>query len=632
MSQCTHCSAENKPGARFCAACGRPLPLTATNTPTEPLQARRPNAATTKLGGLPRATPLAVDALLDEDRFRVVLCVPRTPAHNSYLVADRTLRCPTCGRDYPPGARFCDADGATLEAGPGGFAVVEEYFDPRGLAPAEAAARVHLDHPRAINVRRTFALPAAGGERTYVLKDAVLVDAPAGAAAAYPQVLAGRRLAAQGALPPAQAAAVAADVAAVLDALADAGAALAELTPAHVVTVGGGARLDLEAAPGVQPMNRARGDALHVQALARFLRQVSAGQPWPPRAASLFDQAERGEAPERAAGFAAVLGSYFRAAPAPVSAPVPAPVPAAPPARGAAPPVAAAPAVPTVPPAALPAVAVGKLTDVGLVREINEDSLIALELDQFHNSVNTPLRLYAVADGMGGHAAGEVASKLALEALRDEVIRGAGQAAGAADLGALLVRAGQAAARAVAEQAQRTQSDMGTTLVAALVDTARMAAHAINVGDSRLYKLDAAAIRQVTKDHSLVQRLVDAGTITPAEARHHPNSNLIFRTLGAKPNVEIDRYDEPLAPGDFLLLCSDGLCGLVDDPDLHAAVAGAPSPQAACARLIELAKEAGGHDNISAIVVGIAGTRPAAVPPAPAGSAVTQKLSGGSAR
>jgi serine/threonine protein phosphatase PrpC len=245
--------------------------------------------------------------------------------------------------------------------------------------------------------------------------------------------------------------------------------------------------------------------------------------------------------------------------------------------------------------------AAGRLTDLGLVRQINEDSLVVLEFDRVYNSENTPLRLYAVADGMGGHAAGEVASKLALEKLTTALL----SSARAADPLATLKLAGQEAARAVYEEARRTRSDMGTTLVAALVDVAGRKLYAINVGDSRLYKMNTGAIRRVTKDHSLVQRLIDSNQLTPEEACHHPNANLIYRTLGERAAVEIDAFEEAIDAGDKLLLCSDGLCGLVDDPDLHCAINAAPTPQAACVRLIELAKAAGGHDNITAIVVAV---------------------------
>lgn len=249
------------------------------------------------------------------------------------------------------------------------------------------------------------------------------------------------------------------------------------------------------------------------------------------------------------------------------------------------------------------ALAVGRLSDVGLVREINEDSLTTLELVQVYNSVPSTLHLYAVADGMGGHAAGEVASQLALKHLRQSLLAQESAAAVSSGPLAILKQAGQDAARAVHAEAQRTRSDMGTTLVAALVDSTQRKLYAINVGDSRLYKLDAAAIQQVTKDHSLVQRLLDSGQLTPAEARHHPNANLIYRTLDERANIEIDTFEEALAPGETLLLCTDGLCGLVDDDELHRAVTTASAPQAACARLVELAKAAGGHDNITVIVV-----------------------------
>lgn len=251
----------------------------------------------------------------------------------------------------------------------------------------------------------------------------------------------------------------------------------------------------------------------------------------------------------------------------------------------------------------------GKQTDLGLVRQINEDSLIVSVIERACDAADLSLRLYAVADGMGGHEAGEVASRLALTHLAVSLLQQALLPEATQQTipspSQMLKSAGQKAARSVYEEARRSRTDMGTTLAAAVVDEVHRKVYVINVGDSRVYKINANKICQITKDHSLVQRLVDSNQLTPEEARNHPNANLIYRTLGEKSNVEIDTFEQALEAGDYLLLCSDGLCGLVENKDIQAAVIGGDSPQAACAQLIEMAKQAGGYDNISAIVVSL---------------------------
>ena len=142
---------------------------------------------------------------------------------------------------------------------------------------------------------------------------------------------------------------------------------------------------------------------------------------------------------------------------------------------------------------------------------------------------------------------------------------------------------------------------MGSTLVIALMEGTK--AFISNVGDSRAYRINARGIQQLTTDHSLVQRLIATNQITPAEARHHPQRNVVYRTVGDKPKVEIDINQFNFAIGDRLLICSDGLSGMVEDHYLQQIVMGASSPQAAVDALIEAANEAGGEDNITAILV-----------------------------
>jgi protein phosphatase len=224
---------------------------------------------------------------------------------------------------------------------------------------------------------------------------------------------------------------------------------------------------------------------------------------------------------------------------------------------------------------------VGVVTDIGQVRERNEDSFL----------VDPPL--YAVADGMGGHRGGEVASELALETV--EALANAGEG-GLADQ----VRE---ANRAVFERSMsdRTVSGMGTTLTAVAVDDA--GAHLAHVGDSRAYLLRAGALRQLTEDHTLVNRMVKAGEISPQEAEVHPHRNVVTRALGTEPDVEVDEEDVPLLGGDRLLLCSDGLTNMVTTDQIQAILEANPSAQDAAARLVRAANRAGGVDNITVIVV-----------------------------
>ncbi len=232
-------------------------------------------------------------------------------------------------------------------------------------------------------------------------------------------------------------------------------------------------------------------------------------------------------------------------------------------------------------------------TDVGLVRSGNEDSYL----------VNAPL--FAVADGLGGHQAGEVASRIAVETLFGEAPRKADAKA--------LGRAVRSANAAVIEAAQsgRGRTGMGTTLTAAMVDGTRIVmAH---VGDSRAYLLHLGTLNQITQDHSMVADMVRAGTLTLDEARVHPSRSVITRALGSDPNLLVDVFEIGAAPGDRLLLCSDGLTSMVTDEEIERILGSSPTPQTAVALLIAAANDAGGQDNITAVVVDLDGTTPVTV-------------------
>jgi len=228
-------------------------------------------------------------------------------------------------------------------------------------------------------------------------------------------------------------------------------------------------------------------------------------------------------------------------------------------------------------------------TDVGHHRADNEDAYL----------VHPPL--FAVADGLGGHQAGEVASSIAIERLRAE-------APGSADANAL-ARAVRAANSAVIQAATAGQgrSGMGTTLTAAMIDGTRIVlAH---VGDSRAYLLNLGTLTQLTQDHSMVADMVRSGTLTAEESRVHPSRSVITRALGSDPNLLVDSFEVEASPGDRLLLCSDGLTGMVDDRAIERILSTAPSVEEAVDRLIEAANDAGGQDNITVVVAEIGDSR-----------------------
>ncbi len=237
-----------------------------------------------------------------------------------------------------------------------------------------------------------------------------------------------------------------------------------------------------------------------------------------------------------------------------------------------------------------------KGTDTGRKRDHNEDFLEAL-------SPPDPARrqqkgeLFIVADGMGGHQAGEVASESAVRTISREYYADPNP-----NVAAALSSAVQKANGVIHQRAQETPSQvgMGTTVVAAVARGNDL--FLANVGDSRAYLLRNGQLRQITRDHSFVEEQIRAGILSREEARHHPQRNVITRALGAKPEVEVDTYGGTLVPGDTLLLCSDGLSEPVGEEGI-AHVLKQHSPGEAVPRLIGLANSRGGSDNISALVV-----------------------------
>lgn len=232
-------------------------------------------------------------------------------------------------------------------------------------------------------------------------------------------------------------------------------------------------------------------------------------------------------------------------------------------------------------------------TDVGRIRAGNEDSLYA-DADQERG-------LFIVADGMGGHAAGEVASEMAVQIVARELTPLRDLTDDAAER--LMADALRNANRAIYERTivEADKQGMGTTASCLLVASGRwMIGH---IGDSRVYLLREGALRQVTKDHSYVQEQVDAGFLTPEQARYHPYSNVITRCVGANAAVEADVLQGELQDGDVYLIASDGLTGMVEDAQLKRILESRVTPGKMVATLIGEANRRGGLDNITAIVV-----------------------------
>jgi len=258
------------------------------------------------------------------------------------------------------------------------------------------------------------------------------------------------------------------------------------------------------------------------------------------------------------------------------------------------------------------------LTDVGRKRKHNEDAYL----------LDAERGLFVVADGMGGHAAGEVASRLTVESIQEFI-------AGTEDdhdntwpfgynnrysvdgnrLSTAVERANEKVMRAVVNKPEL--KGMGTTVVAALFDEKR--ATLVHVGDSRAYLLRDAELRRLTDDHSWVQEQVNAGILSEDEAKSHPLKNVVTRALGGSPHVSVDLIEVPVHAGDRFLLCSDGLTGMVGDEEIHERFRSGEAAPSAVKKLVDMANERGGVDNITAIVVDVESDEaPKSEPPGPA--------------
>lgn len=234
------------------------------------------------------------------------------------------------------------------------------------------------------------------------------------------------------------------------------------------------------------------------------------------------------------------------------------------------------------------------ITDRGLVREENQDA--------YHTQVLSAQQLLAVVcDGMGGARAGRVASTMAVEQFVEQfrAFWEAGELPAAQQLEQSAISANEAVYRHA--QTHSECFGMGTTMVAALLDGPR--ACILNVGDSRAYHITPDRVTQITRDHSLVEDLVERGDLTPEQARVHPHKNLITRALGAEAELQPDLFEVEVTAGEFLLLCSDGLSNLVSDQEMLYEVLHGGQSEDCCRRLLDIAAKRGAPDNVTVVLV-----------------------------
>jgi protein phosphatase len=234
------------------------------------------------------------------------------------------------------------------------------------------------------------------------------------------------------------------------------------------------------------------------------------------------------------------------------------------------------------------------LTDRGILRRENQDSCA------YENKPGV-CAWAVVCDGMGGAKAGDIASQLAVETFQRHLtgLKAALPPKGEEEL---LREAVQDANRAVYRRAQSDQDcyGMGTTLVGALLKENDL--WVVNVGDSRAYHITPTQTKRITRDHSVVEDLVARGQLTPDEARHHPQKNLITRALGTGPTVRADLFRQEAKAGDCILLCSDGLVNEVTDQEIHQEIQAGGTPEEICRRLMDRTLQGGAHDNVTIVL------------------------------
>lgn len=257
-----------------------------------------------------------------------------------------------------------------------------------------------------------------------------------------------------------------------------------------------------------------------------------------------------------------------------------------------------------------PTLVVGRASHIGRVRKRNEDAYFTLQATLSRNGEVFPFGLFLVADGMGGHKGGELASALTARVVAEAVLRefylpwltsGVEDAIPQRPVNEVILEAANEANLAV----QRVAPEAGTTLTFALIQGTN--AYIAHVGDSRAYLIRQGRLEQITQDHSLMARLIELGQILPEEAASHPQRNVLYKAIGQGSTLEVDFYLKSLPTNSYLLLCSDGLWGLIREERMAAIVRESSTPQEACHGLVREANIRGGDDNITVVLVQVKG-------------------------
>ncbi|MGC9358091.1 MAG: Stp1/IreP family PP2C-type Ser/Thr phosphatase [Anaerolineae bacterium] len=602
--KCPKCGVENRADAHFCQSCGAELPPPATSereaapethpiprptnlsnpgsrNETVPLKEKDPpehsgnaaaNGDTAPLPDLSETfAPLPRGAILG-DRYAVREVRATREGRNAYLAQDLVpaRQCPQCGAlTSDPQERFCMSCGADLSNVPSVNVryLVRESADPQAFSVEAQLLGMKLEHPGLLMPVAVFQEAPYGPARHYRVEPEF--PPPRAVSLSLPQepntVLEWGIMLAKA-----------------LAHLHQHQITLTEIAPGDIAIDGKHAYwASFDQASIIPPESRPsarRYFARDLQGLASALFYLSTGKEKPSRKSQLPEEMHallsfviQNPSQTTAEDFARKLQGVLQKIRHPESI----------------------------------SLVVGRRTDVGQVRSLNEDSLLTLDLAPVYRSLNQPVGVFLVADGMGGHEAGDVASQVTSRVIAQlatrKVLDPASSGEALPEPQQWLDEATRAANKAVYEERMAAGNDMGCTLVLALFigATATLA----NVGDSRAYHLTPDTIQQVTVDHSLVERLVAAGQITREEAAYHPQKNVIYRVIGDKPQVEVDLYEQSLQIGEALLLCSDGLSGMISDQQIWQIWQRSTSPQEACDRMVEAANQAGGEDNVTVVIV-----------------------------
>jgi len=257
-----------------------------------------------------------------------------------------------------------------------------------------------------------------------------------------------------------------------------------------------------------------------------------------------------------------------------------------------------------------PTLVVGRASHIGKVRKRNEDAYFTLQATLSQNNETFPFGLFLVADGMGGHKGGELASALTAREVSGAILgefylpwltSDVKDARPQHPINEVILEAANEANLAV----HRVAPEAGTTLTCALIQGTN--AYIVHVGDSRAYLIRQGWLEQITQDHSLLARLIELGQISPEEAASHPQRNVLYKAIGQGSTLEVDFYLKSLPTNSYLPLCSDGLWNFIQEDRMAAIVREAPTPQDACHQLVREANAQGGEDNVTVILVQIKG-------------------------